>query len=116
MQESTKQIVIAVAASAAAAATAAIVTHWLTKQSTTNDIATGKTPLPAGSTPAVKSDTPGDQPPPKAPAPAPTNLVNMASQIAKTISQKQQIPKCPTGYHAVYLGQPNMPWMCAQDT
>lgn len=54
MQESTKQIVIAVAASAAAAATAAIVTHWLTKESTTKDIASGKTPLPAGSTPTMK--------------------------------------------------------------
>jgi hypothetical protein len=67
MNESTKQIVIAVVASAAAAATAALVTHYLTKQATINSVAKGETPLPQGSTPTTsitkdKPDVPKGQP------------------------------------------------------
>lgn len=121
MQESTKQIVIAVAASAAAAATAAIITHWLTKDATTKDIASGKTPLPAGSTPTTNGPpivatpvaTPTAKPAP-APAPAPVNLLNLANQINQGV--QPVIPKCPVGYHAVATGQPNFPWMCVQDS
>ncbi len=51
MNETTKQIVIAGVSAAVAAAAAAIVTNWLTKQS----IASGSTPLPAGSTPTTTS-------------------------------------------------------------
>jgi hypothetical protein len=116
MNESTRQIVIAVVASSAAAATAALVTHWITKQSTTNDIASGKTPLPAGSTPTVATPAPTPAPAP-APAPAPGNLVNMASQIAKAISKKPYIPHCPPGYHwgGYDADNPNLP-KCVPDS
>lgn len=104
MQESTKQIVIAVAASAAAAATAAIVTHWLTKAATTKDIASGKTPLPAGSTPTMKCpdgyyakdggcvQSPlieGDATPPK-PGQTQADLLNKAVSIAPSPKKMNQ--------------------------
>jgi hypothetical protein len=55
MNETTKAVVIAVTASAAAAVTTALITHYLTKQATIQNIATGKQPLPAGSTPTTET-------------------------------------------------------------
>jgi hypothetical protein len=60
MNDTTKQILIAVAASAAAAATAAIVSNYLTKKA----IAAGSTPLPHDATPTFNPPPPagGTQP------------------------------------------------------
>lgn len=51
MDETSKQIVIAVAAASAAALASGLISHYLTKSS----IASGATPLPAGSTPTTTS-------------------------------------------------------------
>jgi hypothetical protein len=58
MNDTTKQILTAVAASTAGAVAAVLITHYLTKKSTIESVATGKTPLPPGSTPTTTGDKP----------------------------------------------------------
>lgn len=89
MRDSTKQILTAVAASAAGAIAAAVITHYLTKQS----IATGKTPLPPGSTPKAEGDTPILAPPVERPGQVAT--MPPAGQAVSF----QQLTQCPPGYH-----------------
>lgn len=102
MNESTKQVIIAGVSAAVATTVGVLITHWLTKQATIENVASGKTPLPADATPTFKEETKKEELPKKKEEPK-EDLVAQAAQIAQggnsNISMQLAIPKCPSGYH-----------------
>jgi hypothetical protein len=74
MNDAAKQILTAVAAATAATLVTGLLTHYLTKQATIENIAKGTEPLPPGATPKTGNvDAQGSTPSPTPPAPPPTN-------------------------------------------
>lgn len=118
MNDATKQVIIAGVSAAVATTVGVLITHWLTKESTTQNIASGKTPLPADATPTFKptEEPPKKDLPPKKEEPKKEeeNLIAQAAQIARVISRKP--PTCPTGYHwgGYDADNPNLP-KCVPD-
>jgi hypothetical protein len=116
------QILIAGATAVVTTTVAVLITSWLTKRSTTEDIASGKQPLPPGSTPKTDGPPidvkptgnpmpqPSPQPPPK--LPPVSDLLSIANQIATV----NPFPRCPEGMHYVPNNDPNtqknIPYWC----
>lgn len=93
VNDATKQIIIAGVSAAVATTVGVLVTHWLTKQSTTQDIASGKTPLPADATPTFKptaEETKKEEPKKDLPAKK-EDLIAQAAQIAQSAVPQNQI-------------------------
>jgi hypothetical protein len=109
------QLLIAGATAAVTTTVAIFITNWFTKRSTTQDIASGKQPLPPGSTPTTNgppvtakptgSPMPSPSPPPQVP-PSLSDLAN-AMTIAQGINAIQgymgpswsNAQQCPEGFH-----------------
>jgi hypothetical protein len=114
------QIIIAGATAVVTTTVAVLVTSWLTKRSTTENIASGKQPLPPGSTPTtdgppINVKPTGNPAPPPPPPPQPAPQVLNVAQVAQLAQSLAKANPCPPGYHSVPTGQPNFPYMCIQD-
>jgi len=86
MNESTKQILVAVAAASAATVVSVLLTHWLTKEATIKSIAKGETPLPPGSTPTT-TVTPGGYTVQTQPKPFSPTAYEQAAALANMFQQ-----------------------------
>lgn len=107
MNESTKQVLVAVAAASAAALVSGLLTHYLTKSS----IASGATPLPKDATPTTEGKTPvvatpkqdqggqagGQASPPPALPPTPTPTSTSVPTPAETAALLPLIPRPDPG-------------------
>lgn len=85
MNDASKQILTAAVTAVVTTTLGVYLTYYLTKKLTTESIAKGETPLPAGSTPTQTQTKPSlpDKPPPD-------DLTKQAVEMSQAISQDQK--------------------------